>query len=134
MQILTHNRIDTKICGQPVLVKDGTSRVELKTEEFMTVDAHGLVHGGFIFGLADHAAMIAVNDPNVVLGSAQVKFIKPVRPGQIVVADAKTETVEGKKHTVSVMAFIGETKVFEGEFKCFVLEKHVLSLNESKSM
>jgi uncharacterized protein (TIGR00369 family) len=127
MQILTHARIDTKLCGQPVFVKDGSSRVELHTQDLMTVDAYGLVHGGFIFGLADHAAMIAVNDPNVVLGSAQVKFIKPVRSGQTVVAEAKTENIEGKKHTVSVVAFIGETKVFEGEFKCFVPEKHILS-------
>ena len=127
MQVLTHNRIDTKLCGQPVFVKDGTSRVELKTQEFMAVDTHGLVHGGFIFGLADHAAMIAVNDPNVVLGSAQVKFIKPVSTGQTVVAEARTEAVEGKKHIISVIALIEETKVFEGEFKCFVLEKHVLS-------
>jgi uncharacterized protein (TIGR00369 family) len=127
MQILTHNQIDTKLCGQPLFVNDGTSRVELRTQDLMTVDTHGLVHGGFIFGLADHAAMIAVNDPNVVLGSAQVKFIKPVRTGQKVVAEAKTKTVEGKKHTVSVIAFTGETKVFEGEFICFVLEKHVLS-------
>ena len=127
MQIITHNKIDTKLCGQPVFVKDGSSRVELQTQDLMTVDAYGLVHGGFIFGLADHAAMIAVNDPNVVLASAQIKFIKPVRSGQTVVAEAKTENIEGKKHTVSVVAFIGETKVFEGEFKCFVLEKHVFS-------
>jgi uncharacterized protein (TIGR00369 family) len=127
MQILTHNQIDAKLCGQPLFVKDGTSRVELQTHAFMAVDAHGLVHGGFIFGLADHAAMIAVNDPNVVLGSAQVKFIKPVRAGQSLVAEAKTESVDGKKHMVSVIAFIGDLKVFEGEFKCFVLEKHVLA-------
>ncbi len=127
MQILTHERIDTKLCGRPVFVKDGTSRVELQTDASMSVDEHGLVHGGFIFGLADHAAMIAVNDPNVVLGGAQVKFIKPVRAGQAVTAHAKTETVEGKKHTVSVSAFVGEAKVFEGEFKCFVLDKHVLA-------
>ena len=127
MKILTHNQINTQLCGQPVFAQNGASRVELRTEDAMSVDAHGLVHGGFIFGLADHAAMIAVNDPNVVLGSAQVKFTKPVQAGQTVVADAKTETIEGKKHTVSVIAFIGETKVFEGQFKCFVLEKHVLA-------
>jgi uncharacterized protein (TIGR00369 family) len=127
MQILTHNLIDTKLCGRPVFVEDGASRVELHTNDVMAVDTQGLVHGGFIFGLADHAAMIAVNDPNVVLGSAQMKFIKPVRAGQTVTAEAKTITVEGKRHTVSVAAFVGETKVFEGEFKCFVLDAHVLA-------
>jgi acyl-coenzyme A thioesterase PaaI-like protein len=47
----------------------------------MVVDAHGLVHGGFVFGLADYAAMLAVNDPNVVLGAAEARFLKPVRRG-----------------------------------------------------
>jgi uncharacterized protein (TIGR00369 family) len=127
MEILTHNQINTQICGQPVDVKDGTSRVALHTDKTMSVDAHGLVHGGFVFGLADYAAMIAVNDPNVVLGSAQVKFIKPVKAGQTVIADAKTKSVDGKKHTVSVIAYIGDARIFEGEFTCFVLDKHVLA-------
>lgn len=127
MKILTHNQINPHLCGQPIFTENGESRVELMTNDSMAVDDHGLVHGGFIFGLADHAAMIAVNDPNVVLGGAQVKFIKPVRSGQTVIAEAKTILVEGKRHTVSVVADIEGTKVFEGEFKCFVLEKHVLS-------
>ncbi len=127
MQILTHQQIDTHLCGRAVFVKDGASRVELLTHPCMAVDAHGLVHGGFIFGLADHAAMIAVNDPNVVLGSAQIKFIKPVRVGESLTAQAQTQNIEGKKHIVSVTVARGETKVFEGEFICFVLDKHVLS-------
>jgi acyl-coenzyme A thioesterase PaaI-like protein len=48
----------------------------------MAVDDRGLVHGGFVFGLADHAAMLAVNDPNVVLGAASTRFLKPVRVGE----------------------------------------------------
>jgi acyl-coenzyme A thioesterase PaaI-like protein len=44
----------------------------------MAADQRGLVHGGFTFGLADYAAMVAVNDPNVVLGAAEVRFLAPV--------------------------------------------------------
>ena len=127
MKILTHNKINTTLCGNPVFTDNGSSQVEMQTDDTMLVDEYGLVHGGFIFGLADHAAMIAVNDPNVVLGGARVKFIKPVQSGQKVIAKAKTETIEGKKHIVTVIVNHDETKVFEGEFNCFVLEKHVLS-------
>jgi acyl-coenzyme A thioesterase PaaI-like protein len=94
------------------------------------VDETGLVHGGFIFGLADYAAMIAVNHPHVVLGSASARFLKPVRTDEVVVAEAKVTETEGKKQKVSVTVSRGEAKVFEGEFICFVLHKHVLSPEE----
>ena len=97
------------------------------TDSAMSVDTHQLVHGGFIFGLADYAAMIAVNDPNVVLGSADVKFLKPVKVGDKVIAEADTIEVKGKKHTVTVEVKREDESVFSGQFTCFVLEKHVLS-------
>ena len=126
MDIITHNKIDFSLCGKPLLTEEDFSKVELKTSEQMSVNQTGLVHGGFIFGLADHAAMIAVNHPNVVLGAAEVKFLKPVKAGETVIAEAKVEEKEGKKKSVVVSVSRGEEKVFEGVFTCFVLEKHVL--------
>ena len=126
MQILTHEKIDAELCGTPREVADGYSRVELQTNERMTVDDSGLVHGGFIFGLADYAAMIAVNHPNVVLGAAEVRFLKPVKAGEAVTAEARVERRSGKKHVVPVEIRRGGESVFEGTFTCFVLEQHVL--------
>ncbi|MEZ4577808.1 MAG: PaaI family thioesterase [Desulfobacterales bacterium] len=96
MDIHTHRQIDNVFCGTPVMVAPDISRIELKTTETMQVDDFGLVHGGFIFGLADHAAMLAVNDPNVVLAGATVKFLKPVRAGESVTAEATTTDKQGK--------------------------------------
>ena len=126
MDVITHNKIDFSLCGNPFFTEKNFSKVELKTSEQMSVDQTGLVHGGFIFGLADHAAMIAVNHPNVVLGAAEVKFLKPVKAGETVLAEAKVEEKEGKKNSVAVSVSRGEETVFEGMFTCFVLEKHVL--------
>ncbi|HKL82437.1 MAG TPA: thioesterase, partial [Desulfobacter sp.] len=78
MNIITHQLIDNELCGTPLMVENGKSRVEYTTTSRMAADDSGLVHGGFIFGLADYAAMLAVNHPNVVLGGADVKFLKPV--------------------------------------------------------
>ncbi len=128
MEIITHQKINQEICGKPLEVKKGYSRVELVTLESMAADQSGLVHGGFIFGQADYAAMIAVNHPNVVLGGADVKFLKPVKTGERVLAEARVTAVEGKKNTVEVVVTRGEEKVFEGNFTCFVLGKHVLSV------
>lgn len=126
MEIKTHRLINTRYCGAPVKVAEGVSRVELLTTADMAVDDRGLVHGGFIFGLADHAAMIAVNHPNVVLGASEVKFTKPVRVNETVIADARVTTAEGRKQIVSVSVSRGEELVFKGDFSCFVLDKHVL--------
>jgi uncharacterized protein (TIGR00369 family) len=127
MKIMTHEQIDTKLCGIPVIVEQGFSQVKMNAEETMAVDPSGLIHGGFIFGLADHAAMIAVNHPNVVLGSADVKFLKPVKTGEKVVATATVNLKDGKKQNVSVTVSRGNDPVFQGEFTCFVLNEHVLS-------
>jgi uncharacterized protein (TIGR00369 family) len=104
----------------------GSARVALDAVDSMVVDAQGLVHGGFVFGLADYAAMLAVNDPNVVLGAAQTRFLKPVRRGDRLVANAQTVDARGGKHEVRVEATVNSEKVFEGTFTCFVLERHVL--------
>lgn len=125
-QILTHNKINPALCGTPVEVGDGTSHVELKTLPEMVVDGHNLVHGGFVFGLADYAAMIAVNHPNVVLGGAEVRFQKPVQAGEHLVAVALVEKNEGKKRSALVSVKRGDELVFEGSFTCFVLDHHVL--------
>ena len=127
MNIQTHELIDPRLCGRPLSVAPGFSRIELKTDEAMQVDDFGLVHGGFIFGLADHAAMLAVNHPHVVLAGADVKFLKPVKAGDAVVAEASVAESMGKKHVVAVTVRRGEEPVFTGDFICFVLDRHVLA-------
>ncbi|MFH1983619.1 MAG: PaaI family thioesterase [Pseudomonadota bacterium] len=126
MEIHTHQRISRSLCGSPVAVGEGFSRVEMIALPEMVVDDSGLVHGGYVFGLADHAAMIAVNHPNVVLGGAECRFLKPVRVGESMTAEAAMEPSEGKKRLVSVTVSRGDEPVFTGTFTCFVLDKHVL--------
>ena len=126
MNIRTHDLIDPSLCGKPLSLGDGSSQVELVTTPAMAADKQGLVHGGFIFGAADYAAMIAVNHPHVVLGAADVKFLKPVRVGDTVLAQAQVREVKGKKYSVSVSVTKDAQAVFQGMFTCFVLDKHVL--------
>ena len=126
MKIRTHAKIDRRLCGEPIHIKTGYSRVQLIASADMAVDDLGLIHGGFIFGLADYAAMIAVNDPNVVLGAAEVKFLKPSVIDDTLVAEARVNEEKDKKRVVAVVVKNGETPVFSGTFTCFVLEKHIL--------
>jgi uncharacterized protein (TIGR00369 family) len=123
----THLGIDAGLCGAPVRLAEGYAEVRLTTVPAMAVDEAGLVHGGFVFGLADHAAMLAVNDPNVVLGAANIRFLRPLRVGDVVVAVATRGVVQGRKHAVTVEVRRGEEPVMTGEFHCVVLDRHVLA-------
>jgi acyl-coenzyme A thioesterase PaaI-like protein len=127
MELNTHLGINRSLCGEVVSLDEGTAVVRLDTSMEMIADDRKLVHGGFIFGAADFAAMSAVNDPHVVLGSAEVKFLKPTRCGESVTLTAKVTETAGKRRRVEVDGVDGEgTKIFSGLFTCFVLEKHVL--------
>jgi acyl-coenzyme A thioesterase PaaI-like protein len=126
MDVKTHPDIDRSISGEPVKLSEGEARVRLRTQEFMRTDGKGLVHGGFLFSAADYAAMLAVNEPKVVLARAEVSFLRPVRVGDTVLFEASVEKTEGKKVWVKVSGLRENEIVFEGVFLCVVPSKHVL--------
>jgi uncharacterized protein (TIGR00369 family) len=126
----THTLISRDLVGEVRWIEPGKgSRVELKMKENMKADSRGLVHGGFTFGLADYAAMVAVNEPWVVLLSSTVKFLKPVTVGDQLIAEARITQTEGKKRKIwCEVCNRDREKVFEGEFLCYVPNQHVLDL------
>ena len=126
MQLHTHLNIDTALCGKVTRLENNYAEVLLHTTQQMRVDIQGLVHGGFVFSVADYAAMCAVNDPYVVLGASECKFIAPVKVGDAVLCKACVVKEKGKKKEVSVKAYVDAKLVFEGSFTTFVLDEHVL--------
>ncbi len=124
----THQKTSRKLIGEVLSIQENNAIVQLKVLEEMLVDEYGLSHGGFTFGLADYAAMVAVNHPNVVLGKAEVKFIKPTVKGDILTAEANViDKIDNTKSIVSVtVQNQNQLLVFEGEFVCFSLDKHIL--------
>ena len=130
----THERLDAALCGRPLRLDGGESVVELTTTEAMVADDHGLVHGGFVFGLADHAAMLAVDEPTVVLAAAEARFTAPVRVGERLEAAGRVEWSEGRKRRVAVTVRRagGEGEVvMTGTFECYVPDRHVLAPRET---
>ena len=123
----THLLDSKKLIGSVVSIGNDCATVKLTILEEMIVDTYNLSHGSFVFGLADYAAMVAVNKPTVVLGKATTKFLKPVVLNDEVTAIATITEISGKKISVSVEVKNQKDElVFEGEFVCFVLEKHIL--------
>jgi acyl-coenzyme A thioesterase PaaI-like protein len=122
----THLALNRSLCGEPGDLAEGRATATMTTTNAMVADDRGLVHGGFVFGLVDHAAMLAVNHPFVVLGSADLRFTAPVRVGDEVVATAERTEQKGKKHVLTVRATVGDREVATGTMTAFVLDRHVL--------
>ena len=123
----THLKIDSRFSGKIVELKAGFAKVLLETKEEMLADEYGLIHGGFTFSGADYAAMLAVNEPNVVLLGATVEFVAPVKLGDRVLFSAKISSSEGRKAIVDVVASVDDKKVFQGVFTTYVTKEHLLA-------
>jgi len=122
----THLAISASLVGGVVEITEDGATVRLTATPEMAADARGLVHGGFTFGLADYAAMCAVNDPNVVLGEANVRFLAPVVVGQEMTAHATVTATAGKRRTVEVVVRVAGSEVLKGNLACFILDTHIL--------
>jgi acyl-CoA thioesterase len=132
-KLKTHKKINRNLCGEIQRLEDGFVELKFVTAPEMVADSKDLIHGGFIFGAADYAAMAAINEENVVLAASNCRFIAPVKLGDIVDFTAEIKSTEGRKSSVYVIGNVLNTKVFEGEFKTFVTEKHVLELSSLKT-
>jgi len=133
MEVKTHRRANPRLVGRPLKLGDGEAIVELEALEEMAVDEWGLIHGGFTFGLADYAAMLAVNHPNVVLASAEVRFTAPVRVGDLMRAEARVVEERDEWRRVEVEVSVDDRTVLEGVMNCVVLRRHVLDRGEKPS-
>jgi acyl-coenzyme A thioesterase PaaI-like protein len=131
----THLAIDRRLVGEPLEIGEGNAGVALVALPEMAADHRGLVHGGFVFGLADYAAMLAVNDPHVVLGGAETRFLKPVRVGERLLALARVEETDGRKAKVRVEVLRDvniDDIVMTGTFSCFTLDRHAFDREERR--
>ena len=124
----THERINQDLSGEVIKLEDGYVELRLTTTIDMLADNVGLIHGGFIFSAADYAAMLAVNERNVVLVGSDCQFLSPVKLHDEVNVIARIRHKEGRKRNVHVTAHVLDVKVFEGEFKTVITERHVLKL------
>ena len=127
MEVKTHRLASPRLIGEPLSVRDDAeAAVELEAREEMAVDDRGLIHGGFAFGLADYAAMLAVNHPHVVLAASEVRFLAPVKVGDRMRAHAEVAERRGRRREVDVEVSVEAEIVLKGRMTCFILDRHVL--------
>lgn len=78
-------------------VAAGRARLRMRVTEDMA-NAHGIAHGGYLFLLADAAFAYACNSrgPVTLAHSAQVTFLRPAWPGDVLVAEAVERARHGR--------------------------------------
>jgi acyl-CoA thioesterase len=110
-------------------IKEGYSKIQMTIRNEM-MNGLGIVHGGIAFSLADSAFAFACNSRNnlsVALDTA-INFIKPVHPGDILIAEAK-EMHNGRTtglYHITVVNQNGHTiALFKGT--CFRTNKKLVS-------
>jgi acyl-coenzyme A thioesterase PaaI-like protein len=123
----THDRTSERLVGTPVTIEDGRAVVELETTDEMAVDEYGLVHGGFVYGAADYAAMLAVNEPTVVLVGSETRFLGPTTAGETIRATATLVDDDETIVECDVENVDTDETIVTATFECAVPAEHVLS-------
>jgi len=82
----------------------------------MAFERTGVVRGHFIFAQADSLAIALVDAPVALTGLANIKFKRPVRVGEKLIAKAEVIRRKGNKLVVLVQTWVGDDLVFRGKF------------------
>ena len=88
--MLQHDRFSQWLGISILEIKEGYSKIKMTVREEM-LNGFGIVHGGIAFSLADSAFAFACNNRNnlSVALDTSINFIKPVHPGDELIAEAK---------------------------------------------
>ncbi len=124
--LLTHTKVRSSLIGNIISLENSKSKTTLQTTDEMAVDTLGLIHNGFIFGAAEYAAAVAVNEENLVVISSKVKFLAPAKSGDLLEFRALAKFEDSRKREIKVVGEINEIKIFEGLFQAVLLENHIL--------
>jgi len=95
----------------------------LETTQEMAFEKTQIVRGQHIFAQADSLAIALVDADVVLTGLANIKFKRPVRVGERLVAKAEVIRRKGNKFVVLVETMAGADKVFRGKFVVFAVKE-----------
>jgi acyl-CoA thioesterase len=93
---------------------DGDAVVRMRVTEEM-VNGHGVVHGGYVFIVADTAFACACNSrgPVTLAAGADITYLQPARPGAVLEARARERSTSGRSGVYDVTVVAGGDVVAE---------------------
>jgi acyl-CoA thioesterase len=92
----------------------GRATLDMTVTDLM-VNGHGIIHGGYVFLLADTAFACACNYPGAVTvaASADITFVSPARQGEVLVAEAVERHRYGRSGIYDVTVSCGDRVIAE---------------------
>lgn len=119
--------LNFKLSGELVGLARNLSKVVFTPTSDMCVDSR-LIHSGFVFGAAAHAALTALNKKNSLIIGADIKFLAPIELGHEIIFQAEALQDDTKKCEVKVEGFLLDIKIFYGIFFVAVFDKKIFKL------
>ena len=123
----THYRVAGDLSGRVVELKPGYAKVSLITTNDMKADDKALVHSGFLVSAALFCAMGSVNDPFVTPLTTEIKFLSPVKVGDVVIFEAFEKIQRGKRREIKVTGMLNDVKIITCEVIALIFEEHILN-------
>ena len=124
-EIKTASLTKLNFSGTAFLLEKNHAKTRFFTTDDMVCDTEGLIHSGFIFMGANHAALLAINEEFCVSIGARINFFGPLKLGDVVEFDAQARFEESRKREVKVLGYVKDIKIFEGIFQLVTLEEHI---------
>lgn len=112
-----------EIVGELLDVSLGKSAISvLEVTPEMAFERSGIIRSQYIFAQADSLALALIDAPKVVTGIADLKFKKPAKVGDKLVAKAQVIRVKGQKSVVLVETRVNGEEILRAKFLVFALD------------
>jgi len=96
---------------------------ELMINESMVLAKARVARGHYLFAQANSLAVALVDSPMALTGSVELKFIRPVQLGEVVVAVGKVLKRRRNKYWVEVSVHVGTEEVLRGDWVLFAINR-----------
>ena len=92
----------------------GLARTRMRVTSQM-VNGYGITHGGYVFIVADTTFALTCNshDESAVAARADIRFLRPTREGDVLVATAREQARFGRNGIYDVTVTVGDDVVAE---------------------
>ncbi|PTX61249.1 acyl-coenzyme A thioesterase PaaI-like protein [Melghirimyces profundicolus] len=109
-----------EVIGQVTELKldqSGVSKLEIREEHVFA--RNRIARGHHLFAQANSLAVAVVDAELVLTATASIRFVRPVRLGEICVAKAHVTHVTPRRTQVDVRTFVEDETVFQGIFDVY---------------
>jgi acyl-coenzyme A thioesterase PaaI-like protein len=111
-----------EVIGDLIHVELGQEGISvLETDKDMAFQRTAIVRGHHAFAQANSLAVALVDAEVALTGTATVRYLRPIRAGERLVARAEVVSHSGRRHIVKVATKIAGEDVFTGEFTVFAV-------------